>query len=75
MPAVEVELRIGADEYLKRYRVPGAQVLVQSSDGRRVQFPATILQRFVTHAGVTGRFVIRFDDGGKLVGVDRVADI
>jgi hypothetical protein len=73
VPVVEVDLRIGPDEYLKRYRVPGALVFAHSLDGRRVQFPANILQRFVTHIGVVGRFAISFDAGGKLMGIERVA--
>lgn len=73
MALVEVELRIGADDYLQHYRAPGAVVLARSRDGRRVQFPANILQRFVDHSGVHGVFAIEFDAAGKLVGIRRLA--
>jgi hypothetical protein len=69
---VEVDLQISAEDYVKRYRTPGAQVLTRSRDGRRVQFPASILQRFVTHVGVVGHFAIEFDAAGKLLGVERI---
>lgn len=75
MPSVDIELLITVDEFVKRYRVPNAVVLVRSSDGRRVQFPASALQRFVTRSGISGRFRIGFDDKGKLVGVERVSEI
>lgn len=72
MIELEVELRIAPGEYLLRYRTPGAQVLARSGDGRRVQFPAAILQRFVTRHGINGRFRICCDDSGKLQDIDRL---
>lgn len=70
MPWVDVELRIGWTEYLTRYRVPAAQVVAETRDGRRVRFPANSLQRFVTREGVHGVFRIHFDGAGKLVSIE-----
>ena len=42
-----------------------------SVDGRRVHFPANILQRFVSSNGVHGRFCIRFDEKGKYQAIER----
>lgn len=75
MPAVEVELRISWSEYLQRYRVGAAQVLAFTRDGRRVRFPANILQRFLAADGVHGHFRIHFDDTGKLLGIERCSDV
>jgi hypothetical protein len=72
VPALDFDLQISADEYLKRYRAAGAVVIVRALDGRRLQFPAGALQRFVSHSGVSGRFRITFDNGGKLVGLERL---
>ncbi len=73
MPAVDIELLISADEFTKRYCTPSAVVIVCASDGRRVQFPASALQRYITHAGIAGRFRIHFDERGKLGAVERLA--
>ncbi|MDY0005712.1 MAG: DUF2835 domain-containing protein [Spongiibacteraceae bacterium] len=65
-------LHIDADAYLKRYRTPNAVVSIVSDDGRRVRFPANILQRFVTHTGISGRFRIYFDGQGKFLRIERI---
>lgn len=70
MPTIDIELLISADEFIKRYRAPNAVVIARAGDGRRVQFPANALQRFVTRSGIAGRFRISFDERGKLVGVE-----
>lgn len=65
MREIIIELSISADEYMKNYRYPAAVVKTHSLDGRRVQFPANILQPYVTHTGISGRFRIGFDSQGK----------
>lgn len=73
MQTIIVDLHISAEEYLKRYRVYGAVVATRSRDGRRVRFPARILQRFVTHGGVEGSFEISFDAEGKFSSIQRLS--
>ncbi|MGK0500001.1 MAG: hypothetical protein ACJAYG_001646 [Oceanicoccus sp.] len=65
MQTLIVDLTITADEYLKYYQSRSTVVVCRSRDGRRVHFPAEILQPFVSHAGVSGSFSIAFDDAGK----------
>lgn len=73
MAQVEFELSISRDEYLKQYQAAGrAQVVVRAQDGRRVQFPAGILQRFVLDDGVHGRFVVCFDAQGRFQSIERL---
>lgn len=72
MSSVVIDLAISADEYVKRYQVPGAIVVTRSRDGRRIQFPAGILQRFVTHSGIAGSFEISFSDQGKFSSIRRL---
>ncbi len=69
-----VDVTITATEYLKYYQSPGAVVSTRSSDGRRVRFPANILQPFVTHSGVTGRFSIEFDQQAKFKSIKKLGD-
>lgn len=72
MSTIVVDIFISADEYLKHYQVAGAIVMTKSRDGRRVQFPASILQRYVTHQGIDGSFEITFDSAGKFSGIRRL---
>jgi len=67
-----VDLRISSDEYLKLYQGIAKTVSVRARDGRRVRFPANILQPWVSHDGIRGCFRIRFDDAGKLQDVQRL---
>lgn len=67
-----VDVTITATEYLKTYQAPGAVVSTRSSDGRRVRFPANILQPFVTHSGIAGRFAIEFDQWAKFKSITKL---
>jgi hypothetical protein len=69
-----VDVTITATEYLKNYQASGAVVSTRSSDGRRVRFPANILQPFVTHGGIDGRFAIEFDQQAKFKSIIKLDD-
>lgn len=73
MERIIIDIVISSDEYLKHYRMPGATVSSRSRDGRRVHFPAKILQPFVTHSGIAGSFEISFDQSGKFSAIKRLA--
>ena len=72
MRTIIVDVFIPADEYIKRYIGNGAIVHTTSRDGRSVQFPANILQPFVTHSGVRGSFCISFDHAGKFSSIKKL---
>ena len=72
--SLEVRLAISAREYQLHYMQPGTVVSARASDGRRVRFPARLLQRFVSHTGIYGRFRIAFDSRGRCHEILRVAD-
>lgn len=67
-----VDLSIGADEFLRHYQGSARHVACVARDGRRVQFPTSILQRFVTHSGIRGSFLLQLDDNNKLLSVERI---
>jgi hypothetical protein len=67
-----VDLYISADQYLRHYQGAIKQVICTSRDGRKVQFPSGVLQRFVTHDGISGSFQLEIDDNNKLVSVSRI---
>lgn len=72
--AIRFRLDLTPEECLTYYQRAFRDVVVRAEDGRRVQFPAGALQRFITHAGIHGRFELRFDANHKLLGLWRVGD-
>lgn len=69
---VIVDLNISPEQYQRHYQGSVRQVICTARDGRKVQFPSAILQRFVTHNGVQGSFRLDIDDDNKLVSVSKL---
>lgn len=67
-------LAISADDYLHYYQGKAKYVLANSQDGRKIKFPAGVLQQFLTHDGVSGRFRLCFDDNNKLISIEKIGD-
>jgi hypothetical protein len=65
------QLRISVDQYLDYYRGTVKNVVVRATSGQTVQFPASLLQRFVSPEGIHGNFVLECDENNKLVGLTR----
>ena len=62
MHRYEFSLRLTADQYLDYYRGTARQVLVRCTTGQKVQFPASLLQQFVTTEGISGTFALTCDE-------------
>lgn len=67
-------LRIGRDELLRYYGGAAAAVQALAEDGTRVRFPASILRPFITVAGIDGRFRLRVDGNGRVLGLEQLQD-
>lgn len=74
MPNVYVSLHIPNHRYLSYYQGTADTVLALASDGRRVRFPARVLRPFLTHDGIHGNFLIRFDDQHKFVSIEKLRE-
>jgi len=66
-------LNISSEQYLRYYRGTARFIVARSSDGRTVKFPAGILQPFLTHDGIQGVFVLRYDENNRFLGIERQA--
>jgi hypothetical protein len=66
-------LRILPEDYLDYYRGVARHVVVHATSGETVQFPAGLLVKFVTEAGVDGHFVLLCDSNNKCVSLERIA--
>jgi hypothetical protein len=73
MNRYEFHLRISPEQYLDYYRGTVRHVIVRSTSGQTVQFPASLLQRFVAKEGIYGDFVLVCDDSNKCVELERVS--
>jgi len=67
----EFTLHISSDAYLDYYRGTIRHVLARCANGQTVQFPASLLQGFVTTEGIHGAFVLTCDENNKCVSLRR----
>jgi hypothetical protein len=68
------QLHISSEQYLDYYRGVAKSVVARAHSGQTVQFPASLLQRFVTQDGIRGNFVLICDDHNKCVSLERVGE-
>lgn len=73
MQKFEFRLHITEQQYLNYYRGAVKQVIAKSTTGTTIQFPASLLTKFVTSSGVQGHFVLTCDDAFKGSEVRRLA--
>jgi hypothetical protein len=67
-------LLISAEQFLDYYRGTVRHVIVRCTTGQTVQFPASLLRRFVSEEGVHGDFVLTCDENHKCVELRRATD-
>ena len=72
MQSIVIPLAISAEKWLSYYRGEVRNVSAVSLDGRRVLFPARLLQRFVTKDGIYGVFRVTIDSQNKFQGIERL---
>jgi hypothetical protein len=69
MNRYEFQIHISPEAYLDYYRGAIRQVIAHCTSGQTVQFPASLLQRFVTADGIHGAFVLTCDEHHKCLGL------
>jgi hypothetical protein len=68
----EFHIRITPGQYMDYYRGKIRQVIVPCTTGQKVQFPASLLQKFVSPEGIQGHFVLVCDEHHKCVGLEKL---
>ncbi len=71
MKRYEFSLRITPEAYLDYYPGIARIVIVPTTSGETLQFPARLLMKFVTDGGIEGRFVLICDANHKCVDLQR----
>ena len=72
MNRYEFLLHISPEAYLDYYRGTIRHVIVRCGSGQTVQFPASLLQRFVAPEGIHGAFVLTCDGHQKCLSLERL---
>jgi len=72
MKRYEFNLRITADQYLNYYRGTARHVVAKCTTGQNIQFPAALLQQFVTTTGICGTFALTCDEENKNSRLERL---
>jgi len=69
---VNISLCIPAEEYLRVYQGSAKKVSTIDSEGKRISFPANILQSYVSHDGIVGSFTIIIDENNRFKKIIKV---
>lgn len=69
---IRFTMRLSSEQYLLHYSGVARHILVQASDGRRVQIPAHHFRRFVSHDGLNGEFEMTLDGNCRIIALRRV---
>jgi hypothetical protein len=72
MPSYRFPLRITTENYLAYYRGAAHQVVATCSNGEVIQFPASLLQSFVTPEGIRGGFELTCDEAHRGARIRRI---
>lgn len=72
MNRYEFELHLSPERYLDYYRGKVRSIIVRCTSGQSVQFPASLVQRFVSPEGIHGTFVLTCNANNKCVGLERL---
>lgn len=65
-------IRISQQEFLRHYRGTASAVQVISECGRRLRFPASRLRPFLTHTGISGRFLLTVDADNRFLELKKI---
>ncbi|HTZ20176.1 MAG TPA: DUF2835 family protein [Opitutaceae bacterium] len=68
----EFHLHIPPERYLDYYRGTIRHVVARCTSGQNIQFPASLLQKFVTKDGIHGDFVLTCDERNKGADLQRL---
>ncbi|MDC9725979.1 MAG: DUF2835 family protein [Gammaproteobacteria bacterium] len=74
MMATELQfyLNISREQALRYYQGTAKVVVVTTTSGQKLQFPAEHIRSFIAQDGIEGWFSIQFDDENKLIALKKV---
>ena len=73
MPELIFDLNISSEDFLAWYEGTAQKVFAYARNGQSLSFPASLLQPYVNHNGVSGTFKIEFDEQNKFKSISRIS--
>lgn len=71
---IRFQLSLSYDQFLAVYQGTAKTVTTIAEDGRRIVFPASNIQRYLTRNGIHGRFEMQLTAQHKFVDIRRISD-
>ena len=65
-------LNINREQALRYYQGTARAVVVTTTTGQKLQFPAEQIRPFIDQNGISGHFSIEFDNNNKLIRLKRI---
>ena len=65
-------LKINREQALRYYQGTAKTVVVTTTTGQELQFPAQHIRSFIGEQGISGLFSIQFDNSNKLIALTRI---
>jgi len=69
---IHFSLNLPYDRFLQVYQGVAKKISVVASDGRRIAFPATNIQSFLTKDGINGYFDMELTPENKFVSIKKL---
>ena len=66
-------LTVSQQQYLRYYQGTASNIRVTSECGRRLLFPAARLRPFLTHSGISGRFLLTIDAENRFLELKKIS--
>jgi len=73
MPELEVQVNVTPPQVAAYYRGEVRAVVARASNGQTVQFPLSVLHKFISTDGIQGRFRLVFDAQNKFQRLEPIA--
>ncbi|MEA3545750.1 MAG: DUF2835 domain-containing protein [Thermodesulfobacteriota bacterium] len=65
-------LQISQQQFLRYYQGSARSVQVVSECGKRLHFPAVRLRPFLSHTGISGRFLLTIDSNNRFIDLQQL---
>ncbi len=72
MPELIVSLSLSPDKVAAYYRGEAPRIVARATNGQTVQFPTSVLHKFIAADGIHGHFRLVFDEQHKFVRIEPV---
>jgi len=69
---IRFNLHLEYDQFLAVYQGVAKNVITVADDGRRIQFPAHNIKRYLTKEGIHGYFQMELTPQNKFVAISRI---